>query len=382
MHQPDDSQGSLWRLLGGISLGIILALGIWMLVLKGQLGHSHPNHQWVLEARDHKQTRAEAIPAPRLLVAGGSSAMFGIDSQQLETTFRRPTLNLGVNAGLGLPVILNQTLEVAEAGDLVIMALEYPLFGYRGEINHVMNDFYLGQPEALLQAWQLYREALPMYRWLPLIASEAFQIVMQTPPARVLQGYRGLPEGFAVTGTYGAHRLDDRGDQTQTSREQRATWMREQAMANAPRQYGAEHVNDAPGWALLRHFQALLQDRGACLVLVPPAFLFHPHYRENPVEQHFYSMLPERAGRHGLTYRGRPYDFMYPAEDMFDTDYHLIDEARQRNTRRLIEALATPGNSSKPVIECPRATIESGVTRQPLADQIAGLEANQQPAQR
>lgn len=382
MHQPDDSQGSLWRLLGGISLGIILALGIWMLVLKGQLGHSHPNHQWVLEARDHKQTRAEAIPAPRLLVAGGSSAMFGIDSQQLETTFRRPTLNLGVNAGLGLPVILNQTLEVAEAGDLVIMALEYPLFGYRGEINHVMNDFYLGQPEELLQAWRLYRDALPGYRWLPLVAREAFQIVMQTPLTRVVQGYRGLPDGFTVKGTYGAHRLDIHGDQTGTSRRLRKAWMLQQATAEAPRQYGADHADNAPGWALLRHFQERLQDRGACLVLVPPAFLFHSHYRENPVERRFYSTLPAQAAGHGLPYRGRPFDFMYPAEDMFDTDFHLVDEARRRNTRRLIEVLTAPGNPSEPVIECPRATIESGVTRQPLADQIAGLESNQQPAQR
>ncbi|MEQ5801207.1 hypothetical protein [Halomonas sp. H10-9-1] len=382
MRRPEAGQGTLWRLLSGVALGIGLALGAWLLALAGQLGHPHPDHQWVLEARAHKQARAEALPPPRLLVAGGSSAMFGIDSPQLGESFRRPAVNLGVNAGLGLPVILNQTLAIAEAGDLVILALEYPLLGYRGEINHVMNDFYLGQPEELLQAWRLSHAALPLHRWLPLVAGEALQIVMQTSLSRVVQGYRGLPDGFTVKGTYGAHRLDAHGDQTATSRRHREAWMAQQATAEAPRQYGADHADNAPGWALLRHFQERLQDRGACLVLVPPAFLFHPHYREDPVERRFYSTLPEQAARHGLTYRGRPYDFMYPAEDMFDTDFHLVDEARRRNTRRLIEALAAPGNPSEPVIECPRATVESGVTRQPLADQIAGLESNQQPAQR
>ncbi|MDR9440842.1 MAG: hypothetical protein RI841_15285 [Halomonas sp.] len=374
MHRIEAHQNALWRLLGGIALGLCLAAGLWLLVLAGQLGHPHPSHQWVLEAQAHKQSRAEAISIPRLLVAGGSSAMFGIDSQQLEETFRRPAVNLGVNAGLGLPVILNHTLEVAKAGDVVIMALEYPLFGYNGEINHVMNDFYLGRPEALLDAWRLSREALPLHRWLPLLAREAFQIVMQTSPTRVMQGYRGLPDDFTVSGTYGAHRLDARGDQTGATRQLREPWMAQQVMAEAPRHYGTEHRRNAPGWALLRHFQARLHARGACLILVPPAFLFHPSYQEDSVEQRFYTTLPKQAAEHGLTYRGRPYDFMYPVEDMFNTDFHLVDEARQRNTRRLIKALTSPDNLSEPVIECPRPTIETGVTRQPLADQIAGLE--------
>ncbi len=382
MRQTASRPNAPWRLLSGVILGMTLALGAWLLALVGQLGSPHPNNQWVLEAHAHKQARAEAVPAPRLLVAGGSSAMFGIDSQQLEEAFGRPAVNLGVNAGLGLPVILNHTLVVAETGDVVIMALEYPLFGYAGKVNHVMNDFYLSQPDELLAAWQLSREALPLHRWLPLVTREAFQIVMQTSPTRVIQGYRGLPDGFSVVGTYGAHRLDARGDQTDTSRELREPWMAEQVVAEAPRQYGADHSDDAPGWALLRYFQERLHSRGACLVLVPPAFLFHPYYRDDPVEQRFYSTLPEKAASQGLTYKGRPYDFMYPADDMFDTDFHLVEEARRRHTQRLIEALTAPGNGLEPVIECSRPTIETGVTRQPLADQIAALEFDQQPPQR
>lgn len=382
MHPCGANANALWRLLGGVLVGLTLTFGTWMLILMGQLGRPHPNHQWVLEAWAHKQARAEALPAPRLLVAGGSSAMFGIDSQRLSQAFGRPAVNIGVNAGLGLPVILNQTLTVAEAGDVVIMALEYPLFGYTGEVNHVMNDFYLSQPDELLAAWQLSREALPLHRWLPLVTREAFQIVMQTSPERVWQGYQGLPDGFTVAGTYGAHRLDAHGDQTDTSRRLREPWMAQQVTAEGPRHYGAEQRRDAPGWALLRHFQAQLQARDACLVLVPPAFLFDPHYREDPAEQRFYSTLPEQVTEHGLTYRGRPYDFMYPAKDMFDTDFHLVDEARRRHTRRLIAALTAPGHPSEPVIECSRPTIETGVTRQPLADQVAGLESNQQTAQR
>lgn len=370
------------QVLGGLAIGVTLAAGAWLLLISGQLGHPHPGNQWVLDAWSHKQGIVEATEPPRLLVAGGSSAMFGIDSQQLEQAFGRATINLGVNAGLGLPAILNQTLSSAKAGDTVVMPLEYPLFSHRGDINQVMNNFYLSQPESLLAAWQLYRESLPLYRWLPLVAHEAFQIVMQTSLARVIQGYRGLPDNFTAQGTYGAHRLDAHGDQTQTSRDQRHSWMAQQVMAETPRRYGAERVADAPGWALLRHLQSRLDDRGACLVVVPPAFLFHPEYRKDPIEEQFFSTLPERAAKHGLVYRGDPWAFMYPAKDMFDTDFHLVDEARQRNTRQLIEVLTAASNTSEPVIECSRPTIETRMTRQPLADQVAALDSHEQATQR
>ncbi|MFC2992538.1 hypothetical protein [Halomonas tibetensis] len=377
MRQGKAQSRPLWRLLRSVAIGLLLSSGLWLLLVAGQLGRPHPAHQWVLGALAHKQASAEALSAPRLLVAGGSSAMFGIDSQQLEVAFGRPAVNLGVNAGLGLPVILNQTLAVAEDRDTVIMALEYPLFGYSGEVNHVMNGFYLSQPSELMAAWRLSYDALPTSRWLPLVLHEGFQILMQTSPERVLQGYRGLPDGFKVGGTYGAHRLDMRGDQTGTGRQLREPWMAQQIVANAPRHYGIEHRHDAPGWALLRHFQKRLNAKGACLILVPPAFLFHPHYREDPVETHFYARLPQQATKHGLTYLGRPSDFMYPPEDMFDTDFHLVDEGRQINTQRLIETLTSPGSPSATMIECSRPTIETGVTRQPLADQMAALESDQ-----
>jgi hypothetical protein len=345
-----------------IALGLALGLTAWLLVLAGQLGRPHPDIQWIREAEVYKQARAAARKEPGLLVAGGSSAMFGIDSRQLEQALGRPVINLGVNAGLGLPAILSQALASAEPGDTVMLALEYPLFSYHGEVNHVMNSYYLSHPERMWDAWQLSREALPLSRWLPLVAYEAWQIVMQTSVERVWQGYRGLPEGFVVSGTYGTHRLDEHGDQTATSRQRREPWMAQQAVADAPRHYGAEYRENAPGWALLRYFQAQLQARDACLIIVPPAFLQHPLYHDAPEEQRFYTTLAQQTAAHGLHYRGRPYDFMHPADDMFDTDYHLVDEARRRNTQRLIDLLA-PKHALAPPVDCSHQTIKPRMAR-------------------
>lgn len=380
-HHHEHSQTSATALAWGIALGLVLAVSIWGLAIAGQLGRAHPNNQWVMEAWAHKQAHATTLNSSRLLVTGGSSAMFGVNSSMLEDTYSVPAVNLGVNAGLGLPIILNQMLSIARPGDLVIITLEYPLFNHNGDINHVMNDFYLSRPKELLLAWSLYREAMPWHRWLPLMAYEIFQIIMQTSPARLVQGYRGLPEGFFVSGTYGAHHLDLRGDQTHTSRSQRQPWMTQQVVAASPHHYGAEHDEEAPGWALLRHAQDQLRAQGSCLVLVPPALLFHSTYRDDPVESEFYARLPETASRHGLSYLGEPKAFMYSVDDMFDTDYHLTDEARQAHTRRLIDVLGAPDSGFDALIERTCQPIEARIPWEPMNHETTAPEAPQKKPQ-
>ncbi len=328
------------QLTVGVGTGLLLALGTWLGIIAGQLGQPHPSHQWVDAAYTHKLEAAAEIATPKLIVAGGSSAMFGIDTHLLADRLSLPAVNLGVNAGLGLPLILVRTLEAVSPGDRVLLALEYPLYGYNGDINHVMNNYYLSHPEALLDAWSFVHAGLPDWRWAWLVAHESLQLVMGTSLSRVLQGYGGLPESFQVSGTYGPQHLDERGDQTHSEAENRTSGMLAFVGNEEPRRYGAEHDPAAAGWQLLRHFQSQLAARGACLVLVPPAFLFHENYLSVPQEQAFYDHLSALAAQNDLVYAGNPRDFMYGLGAMFDTDFHLISEARHANTLRLLDALS------------------------------------------
>lgn len=274
--------------------------------------------------------------------------MFSINSFILEKKLGLPTVNLGVNAGLGLPVILEKTLDVVESGDVVIIPLEYPLYSYDGDINQVMRDYYLSSPMAYYQAMRLVRASLPRWQFVKVVAKELFQIFMQTPLKRVIQGYAGLPDDFTVTGTYGPHHLDSRGDQTHSSIAEREIWMK-QGVAQLPaRSYGASFSPQAPGWAMLQHFQSQVRKRGACLLFVPPAFRFDPLYQENPTEHAFYKKLPSIARHHGLAFVGEPFDFMYGDGAMFDTDYHLVSEARDANTRRLLAVLTKGVSTPEP----------------------------------
>ncbi len=72
-----------------------------------------------------KHERAEALGAPRVLVAGGSNNAFSINSEMIQDSLGIPVLNLGLNVGLGLRFILNELEDVADEGDIVFIFMTY-----------------------------------------------------------------------------------------------------------------------------------------------------------------------------------------------------------------------------------------------------------------
>ncbi|MBX9709882.1 MAG: hypothetical protein K2X60_02505 [Xanthobacteraceae bacterium] len=83
---------------------------------------------WVLRAYLVKEHHAEQSPAPRILIVSGSNSLFGIDSETLEALLHKPVVNLATHGSLGLDFHLKFALKQAQAGDLVIVPLEYAYY--------------------------------------------------------------------------------------------------------------------------------------------------------------------------------------------------------------------------------------------------------------
>jgi len=310
------------RFLLGLLMGC-LGFGIaWVALVAGQLGRPFVNNLWVEGAYAKKLARAASVPTPKLVVVAGSGAMFGIDSSQLEQAFGRPVVNLGVNAGILSPYLLIYARQAVKPGDWVLLPLEYPLYHDRFEVNQVYLEYWLSHPV--------------VYGLNPVRLA---RLLALTPLERVVQGYRGVPQGFRVAGLYGAQHLDERGDQTLSRREERSPELFAGALHSPVQRYGAQATALNGSWKLWQNFAREVERAGGCAVFVPPAMLDRQAYHEDPVERAFYEGLPAQAQSQGLSYLGRPLDFMYPADDFFDTNYHLTAEARQRHTARLIALL-------------------------------------------
>lgn len=319
------------RFLKGMVAGSLVVFTLWVVFWVGQLGRPHPNNEWIIESIRYKQKIASALPSPKIVVLAGSGAMFGIDSAYLEETYDRPAVNLAVNAGISLPVILSSAENSIQPGDLVLMPLEYPLYNREEAVSSSLIHWANSYPRALLQ--------LPLKR--------AVEVFTKTSFTRVLEGYRGLPEDFTVNGDYGVQNLDQHGDQTHTERALREERHWNFLISLPAETYGNALRQGSFDWKRLRRFRDALLSQGACPVLLPPPLLFQRSYVESLSEVHFYETLPHKATSEGLFWLGRPRDTMRHANDFFDTNFHLVDEARLDYTQQVIGWLG-----SQPMLRC------------------------------
>jgi len=60
----------------------------------------------------------------KIIVAGGSSTLFGIDADYASKQLGMPVINFGLHAGLRLDKIFKEVSAVVESGDLLVLALE------------------------------------------------------------------------------------------------------------------------------------------------------------------------------------------------------------------------------------------------------------------
>lgn len=309
----------------GFLAGIIGLSLLWIAGVQQQLGHATPSSRWVFDAYQHKAQAAQKITTSKVLIIAGSNAMFGIDSKQISAYWQRPTVNMAVNAGLGIDYILAQGQQLAKPGDILILPLEYALYLDNGEANSQIIDYVIARD-------------VGYWKQLPFTQKTAYLTGMS--PERWIQGLRQPDDPPVTTGTYGAHHLDAWGDQTQSGREQQqAAEKAAVELAATPAKawhYGERAAQESGAWEKLRQFAIWAKSQHICVIATPTALLEHASYRQQVLEQRFYESLPERVTALGIPYAGKPYDFMYPASNFFDTDHHLQDWARSEHTRKLV----------------------------------------------
>ncbi len=308
--------------------GFVLSAVAWIGLVAGQLGTLLPSSVWVDSVYEVKFARAKQLVSPKLVFIGGSSLLFGLDSDYLEEKLGFPVLNMGVNAGMPLQMIVGRGISTLNSGDVAVFVLEYPLYSENRDFTAGHIDFLLSHPHELA--------SFPM--------PDKMRILLATPWKRLWQGYLGLPGGFDLSrNLYGAHNVDRYGDQIHTSLASRQPWMDEAIAASRLKHYGRDFIEDARGVRLLSAVAKELESRGVCVLFLPPPMLTQDAYVNDAVEQAYYKNLPAYLETYGLKMLKTPHAYMYPKEYFFDTPFHLVDERRREHTAGLYSVLADAG---------------------------------------
>jgi len=313
---------------------VVFCFFVWLGLVLRQAGHPTKMSQWIFDAYIKKEQIAKQIHGKKIVLVGGSNVLFGVDSKLLSKAFGLSVLNDGVNAGIELPCILYEAKKVIRKGDIVIMSLEYPMYSYEGKPGVQMIDYVLSREPSCLRQ---------------LTWKEVFYIVWHVDFKRILAGYFDLSQGSVTKGVYGAQHIDVYGDQTETALAYRSKALYKEVLAytTKPEKYGASFDGHALGWKYLAEFVQWCRKRDVQVVFMPSTLMRHASYFKNPKEHWFYTHIADEVRKRGWVFVGKPYDYMYPQEMYFNTNFHLIDKARKIRTLQMVKDLQAYGFMQK-----------------------------------
>jgi hypothetical protein len=293
-------------------VGLFLLLQLVLLVALDAAYMRYQSRRHYLAGFLLKARRLEETKSPRILIVGGSSAAFGVNSAALERVSGRPVVNLGLNAGLGLRFILAQAASAVRPGDLVVLMPEYALF-------------YRGEPLDSQTVMLVLRFAPDAVRFVPL----------RKVPHLLDQGLSALTERLhtlrhILAGSdwrhpyYNSDAFDERGDVVAH-------------LESGSRRGKDEHVGvptpeDAE--TACRSLEAFVREAsatGARVVLVPAAIPYDDYEAQQQQVVALWSYVERRTGVEVMGV-GKRYD-----RDLFlDTSYHLTRFGRQQRSRDVI----------------------------------------------
>lgn len=104
-------------------LKYILLLVLFAYILPAILAFSLPsNPNGYYKGYEFKYNRLDTMKSPRLLVFGGSEVAMSINSRLLQDSLKMNVANLGLHAGLGIDLNLNDALKYSRKGDVVLFS--------------------------------------------------------------------------------------------------------------------------------------------------------------------------------------------------------------------------------------------------------------------
>lgn len=258
-----------------------------------------------------KHARLEGVPAPRVVLIGGSNASFGVNSEALENAFHRPVVNMALHGGLGYRFMVNEVIDSLERGDLLLAILE-----------HTQYERPDKQQGILYEAIELYPRAL---LFLPVMDRPK---VAMTFAVRKLQMAADVVFGEKVKRTHPIYFMDgfnERGDLVSH------LGRRSPGLGDVQPAEGITFAVDPLFWRITAELLERAREQGFTVAFAWPSLAASA---ENAVRDRD---LARQLRAHGLTVIGEPADYVFPDALFFDTKYHLMAEGRELRTARLID---------------------------------------------
>jgi hypothetical protein len=323
--------------LAGMVAGFAAILAGWAALFAAQVGFIGSESRWTYDMLKAKEAMVSRAGHPAILVAGGSGALFDIRADRLGELLDARVVNVGTYAALGLTGLLGYTRSLARPGDIILLSLEYELYGMKVEAPRTAAAARARARtiQARVAAWG--REANAM-------------MAMSLP--RVLEPWTSRLVKRDVLDLYQApSHLDAVGDTLGNNAVLKDDAVREKlrGLAPPPIALGRENADH------LRAFAAWAKARGVRVLATHPSVADFPGDYARPEVRSALARIEELHAALDMPFVDRFEDGLYPVEALFDTAYHLDSVAARIRTERLARALAgrIPAGTYGPALRWP-----------------------------
>lgn len=318
-----------------VSFVFVLCAAYWLAFRLQAFGYVTASW-WLKDLYLYKEWLAEQQPPPRILVLGGSGALFGVDSTALFEATGLPTVNLSAHAYLNLDFLIETVKPHIRDGDLIVLPLEHYYFFAPGQ----RHFWFISN--MLAWGWESYLDRISL--------SERFEFLRAVPPRRIVQGLWGLGRELplaesdrviALVSQAGRHReWQGYGYKSLTDTGEYSVDLPVAEKVLEEFESGRSYLLASPSAAFIEKFKELERVAAAAnarVMLTWPATIRN-HRFDMSNEQHL-AQLEDRflapLQRAGVTVHCSPGLFNYDVRFFFDTRYHLNRSGRVLNSETL-----------------------------------------------
>lgn len=296
-------------------LGFTCFLLVTLAVVTGCLvKYSKDNHIY-LDEYGKKVELLRDTPSPRVIFLGGSNLAFGIDSKMVSDSLGINVVNYGLQAGMGLKLMMQDAIQYCSEGDILVIAPEY---------EHFFGNAY-GESGTLSVLALLYPGVVRNFDMRnSLVVANGLKDALFIMSSSFVNKISGNVE---FDYPYSALSFNDYGDEirhwTYTSN---SMMLKPNAL-----------VSDFDD-SYFREFTASLQAleaKGVEVVIVPPSIFqaFYDNYEDG------IHLLADNLTESGYPFAIVPEKMVFPAGQMFDSYYHLSKEGIDRRMVMIIDIL-------------------------------------------
>ncbi|OQW64943.1 MAG: hypothetical protein BVN29_11290 [Nitrospira sp. ST-bin5] len=311
-----------------------------------QLGAPVQAEYWLYDSAIVKHHLAAHTSTPKVLVLGGSSTLFGIDSKMIESELGLPTINLALHAGFSFNHAFREAQQFLQPHDQVILGIEY----YRYSRNRPYDRWFTNQ----VMSWNTdyfwtlswfqratFIHSVPWHRLAAGTLAQAFKAQSPVLIKRALRQHAQILEeheqaqhetSLAPRYLYSPRNINSHGD----IRFSRTTPELDDT------DYGLtlpfESFNEV--WDEFRAFAAYCRKKDITVwVIWAPTMKSAALNFGNPAVQAHIQKLSQELRLLHWTILGSPVDFQYEKTLFADTADHLMPEGRRTRTERILQEI-------------------------------------------